>query len=178
MTRAFRTFLLHYCQDLSGLQTTSIKKLFKAAEKDRPRLREPLALLAACDKRENYLLKASEGTAAGDAYSRFFDQLHASNQPLEEYLATLPEGDRYGRVLSAWKAESARRATDQDLLKNVAAAILELLSERSVSRAEACRIAHLNKGNFYAFLKGDPSKLSRQTALRAYDAIADACRAR
>lgn len=101
MTHTFRTFLLQYCQNLRGLQTTSIKKLFKAAEENCPRLREPLTLLAACDKREGYLLKVSEGTTMKDAYSRFFNQLHSSNQPIEEYLATLSSDNRYSRVLTA-----------------------------------------------------------------------------
>lgn len=36
-----------------------------------------------------------------------------------------------------------------------------------MTRAEACRVTRLNKGNFYAFLKGDTSKMSRKTAMNA-----------
>ena len=46
------------------------------------------------------------------------------------------------------------------------------LSVGNMTRAEACRVTRLNKGNFYAFLKGDTSKMSRKTAMNAYREIA------
>ena len=47
-----------------------------------------------------------------------------------------------------------------------------LLADKNMTRAEACRVTRLNKGNFYAFLKGDTSKMSRKTAMNAYREIA------
>uniref|UniRef100_UPI0013EA2441 hypothetical protein n=1 Tax=Adlercreutzia sp. ZJ138 TaxID=2709405 RepID=UPI0013EA2441 len=106
-----------------------------------------------------------------DAYQEITTRFHQSGLALELFLETLPERSRYKRPLVAWRAESARRQTDQQTLQNVAASLVMLLEQKGVSRAEACRIAELNKGNFYAFLKGDTSKLSRDTAMRTYKTL-------
>ena len=43
---------------------------------------------------------------------------------------------------------------------------LEALEESGVTRYGICRALHLNKGNVYAYLAGDDSKVSRETARR------------
>lgn len=48
----------------------------------------------------------------------------------------------------------------------------EFLEDAGLSRAEACRLLGLNKGNFYAFMKGDLTKLSRATAVGACKTLA------
>lgn len=48
----------------------------------------------------------------------------------------------------------------------------EFLEDAGLSRPEACRLLGLNKGNFYAFMKGDLTKLSRATAIDACQTLA------
>ena len=43
---------------------------------------------------------------------------------------------------------------------------LEALEESGETRYGLCRALHLNKGNVYAYLAGDDSKVSRKTARR------------
>ena len=64
-----------------------------------------------------------------------------------------------------------RLAEDRAMLVNVIEAIKSLFNQKGLSKAEACRATGLNKGNFYAFLKGDTTKISRHTAVAAYDKL-------
>ena len=139
MACSFRYFLLKRCQGLTGLNTTSTKKFFAAAEDAHPEAFAPLLLLAICDGREEYLLRRAEGTKAAEKFAEFV---------------------------------SSRSEVDRKIQKYVATAFGDLLADKNMSRAEACRVTRLNKGNFYAFLKGDTSKMSRKTAMNAYREIA------
>lgn len=172
MSRSFKNFLTAYCQELTGTKTTSLKKLFLAAESDSPRVREPLMLLALTQGREAYLLRLADGTEVNEHYQEFLNAFSESDLVLEEYLLTLPERNRFRRPLDAWFAEKGRLGEDRAMLLNVASVIKDLLNQKGLSRAEACRVTGLNKGNFYAFLKGDTAKLSRSTAIAAYDKLA------
>ncbi|WP_165055687.1 MULTISPECIES: helix-turn-helix transcriptional regulator [unclassified Adlercreutzia] len=167
----FRGFLLKYCQELAGAQTSSLKKLFAIAKQGRPRVFEPLLLLALCDHREGYLMKQAVGSSVFETYRSMTASFHQSGLALERFLDTLPERSRYKRPLIAWRAENARKQTNRQTLQRVADSLAMLLEQKGISRAEACRITGLNKGNFYAFLKGDASKLSRSTAMRAYGTL-------
>ena len=148
MACSFRYFLLKRCQGLTGLNTTSTKKFFAAAEDAHPEAFAPLLLLAICDGREEYLLRRAEGTKAAEMF------------------------DEFKTILVAWRTDSSRIEVDRKILKYVSTAFGDLLADKNMTRAEACRVTRLNKGNFYAFLKGDTSKMSRKTAMNAYREIA------
>ena len=171
MASSFRTFLQGYCSELSGLDTASLKR-FALTLPDVPRLKEPLLLLALEQGREAYLLRHC-GSAAAD-YSSWIAGYRRSGLDLVSYLDTLPQDDRFHKVLQSWKSGNGQLEADRRLLAQVSRRFNELLAEKGLTRAQACRIAGLNKGNFYAFLKGDVTKLSRSTAIAAYDAIARA----
>ena len=84
----------------------------------------------------------------------------------------LPDDDPFKTVLVEWRTDSSRLEVDRKILKYVSTAFSDLLADKNMTRAEACRVTRLNKGNFYAFLKGDTSKISRKTAMNAYREIA------
>lgn len=94
MACSFRYFLLKRCQGLTGLNTTSTKKFFAAAEDAHPEAFAPLLLLAICDGREEYLLRRAEGTKAAEMFDEFVEHWHASGRPLEVYLGMLPTATR------------------------------------------------------------------------------------
>ncbi len=171
MSPSFRGFLTKYCKELTSSNTTSLKKLFQLADSQCPRAYEPLLLLAICTQREEYLLKQAQGSSVLSQYENFLAAWTESEQPLEEYLETLESGNRFRRPLTAWNAEQDRLKNDREVLANVAKALQSLLDAKHVTRAAACKLTQVNKGNFYAFLKGDPSKLSRKTAMRIYRQI-------
>lgn len=174
MACSFRYFLLKRCQGLTGLNTTSTKKFFAAAEDAHPEAFAPLLLLAVWRRTlENDLPSgAAEGTKAAEMFDEFVEHWHASGRPLEVYLGMLPDGDPFKTILVEWRTDSSRIEVDRKILKYVSTAFGDLLADKNMTRAEACRVTRLNKGNFYAFLKGDTSKMSRKTAMNAYREIA------
>ena len=109
MACSFRYFLLKRCQGLTGLNTTSTKKFFAAAEDAHPEAFAPLLLLAICDGREEYLLRRAEGTKAAEMFDEFVEHWHASGRPLEVYLGMLPDGDPFKTILVEWRTEMCIR---------------------------------------------------------------------
>lgn len=168
MTGSFERFLTRYCQELTGIRTTSLKLFFEAVRTDEPRAAEPLLLLALLQGREGFLLRRASGTPYEARFRAFLVKLEESGLPLEPYLRSLPEGDRHRKAWAAWQSERTRLERDRKTLANVRDRMDELLRAKNLSRAEACRLLGLNKGNFYAFMKGDVSKLSRETAIASY----------
>ena len=92
---------------------------------------------------------------------------------LEKWLEQLPDQNRYRKVWNAWRSEATRLERDRRMLPGVRDAIDRVMAERGMTRAQACRLTGLNKGNFYAFMKGDVAKLSRETAVNAYRTLAN-----
>lgn len=173
MACSFRYFLLKRCQGLTGLNTTSTKKFFAAAEDAHPEAFAPLLLLAICDGREEYLLRRAEGTKAAEMFDEFVEPLAMRpGRPAGGVLGHVADGDPFKTILVEWRTDSSRIEVDRKILKYVSTAFGDLLADKNMTRAEACRVTRLNKGNFYAFLKGDTSKMSRKTAMNAYREIA------
>lgn len=173
MTPSFERFLTVYCQELAGRKTTSIKLLFKAVLEEAPRAAEPLLLLAIVQNRTDFLQRQAKGTKYESRYRAFAESWQESGQALVSFLPTLPEGNRYRKAWTAWRSAATQLERDRRTAGKVGQHLAALLAEKGLTRAEACRIAGLNKGNFYAFLKGDASKLSRETAVKAYRKIAE-----
>lgn len=172
MTRSRKAFLLAYCKSLTGLETTSLKKLFRATAEGCPRAAEPVLLLALEEGRAEFLLRQARGTCYEARFRAFVEAYESSELSLDSFLSTLPAGNRFAKAHAAWTSESTRRERDLRTLQNVRARMEELLEEAGLSRAEACRLLGLNKGNFYAFMKGDLTKLGRATAVDAYKTLA------
>lgn len=172
MSRSFEGFLRQYCQEITGIGSTSVRKLFDAVESDAPHAAEAVLLYAVVSKKNSFLMRSVEGSAWEVSYRSFLNAYEHSGRSLEEYLESLPDGDRFHKVYRSWQSSRGRLERDRETLANVAKSMRALLKEKGITRAEACRLLGLNKGNFYAFLKGDASKLSRETAIRAYRTLA------
>ena len=84
------------------------------------------------------------------------------------WLEQLPEQNRYRKVWNAWQSVSTQLDRDRCFMTGVRNAIECTLNERNITRAQVCRELGLNKGNFYAFMKGDMSKMSRETAVATW----------
>lgn len=172
MTRSRKAFLLAYCKNLTGLETTSIKKLFQSVAEGCPRAAEPVLLLALEEGREEFLLRQARGTRYEAGFRAFVRELEVSELSLDDFLAGLPASNRFAKVHAAWVSESRRPERDLQTLRGVRKKMEEQLKASELSRAAACRLLGLNKGNFYAFMKGDLTKLSRATAINAYKTLA------
>ncbi len=74
--------------------------------------------------------------------------------------------NRYANVWRAYRAVKEKPAADRRVNALMRKKTLEALEESGVTRYGLCRALRLNKGNVYAYLAGDDSKVSRKTARR------------
>ncbi len=170
MRCSLKQFALTYLQELTGLKTTSIKLFFSSLEQN-PRAKEALFVFALASKREEYLLRLSSHTAFEESYYREYDAFKRARCSLPEWLESLPNTNRYRKVWNAWQSSSTQLQRDRNMMQNVRDAIERELMRRGIKRAYICKQLRINKGNFYAFMKGDMSKMSREKAIAAYDAL-------
>lgn len=165
MNLTFEGFLKGYCRELSGQQSLSFRKLVKQATTDEPRVAEPLFLLALAQGKGEYVLGLSEGSWMEEGYRDVFSLYGQAGS-----LASLCAGDklprRYANVWRAYRAIKEKPANDRRVNALMRKRTLEALEESGVTRYGLCRDLHLNRGNVYAYLAGDDSKVSRETARR------------
>lgn len=165
MNLTFEGFLKGYCRELSGQQSLSFRKLVKQATTVEPRVAEPLFLLALAQGKAEYVLGLSEGSWMEEGYRGVFSLYGQADS-----LASLCAGDklpnRYVNVWHAYRGMKEKSVADRRVNALMRKRTLEALEESGVTRYGLCRDLHLNKGNVYAYLAGDDSKVSRKTARR------------
>ena len=74
--------------------------------------------------------------------------------------------NRYANVWRAYRAEKEKSVADRRINALMRKRTLGALRESGGTRYGLCRDLNLNKGNVYAYLAGDDSKVSRKTARR------------
>ena len=165
MNLTFEGFLKGYCRELSGQQSLSFRKLVKRATTDAPRVAEPLFLLALAQDKAEYVLGLSEGSWMEEGYRDVFS-LYGQAGSLSSLCAEDKLPRRYVNVWRAYRAIKEKSATDRRINALMRKRTLEALEESGVTRYGLCCALRLNKGNVYAYLAGDDSKVSRGTARR------------
>lgn len=165
MNLTFEGFLKGYCRELSGQQSLSFRKLVKQATTVAPRVAEPLFLLALAQGKAEYVLGLSEGLWMEEGY-RGVLSLYAQTGSLASLCAEDKLPDRYANVWRAYRAVKEKPTVDRRVNALMRKKTLEALEESGETRYGLCRALHLNKGNVYAYLAGDDSKVSRKTARR------------
>lgn len=179
MKLAMKGFLLAECNRLlnPGARTTSLKKLYlAAAAPSGARAREYVFLLA-LEMGKMAMLQSLARKDGRSAFSRQCRALTPQAMPYEGDAERMLEerGDRLGKrfqqVLVAFREPEARKLNDahvKDLLRDKT---LEAMRVAGITAYKVIRDLNLNKGNAYAFLRGDSSKISRSTARRMYDHV-------
>lgn len=167
-TQSFEGFLVQYCQELTEFTTRSIKKFFLAACEGSSRVAEPLMLLALCQGREKYLMNLSSGTSYEEGYTIFLNSYQKSNMPIETFLESSLASERYTKVYRSYQSSAEELARDREMLEHLVPQVNMLLENQGKNRYQLTKELDINKGNLYAFLKGDVSKLSRDTAMGIY----------
>ena len=167
MRLTLRGFLLTYCQQLAGTQTTSIKKLCAAAAHDAPRVAEPLFLYAVETSRLDTLLAQSTGTWM----AREYEDMARIAVPYEGDALTFVEScdvsDRYLSVTHAFHARNGKTNADRRVIALMREKTNAALQARGLSAYRCAKDLGLNMGNVYAYLhKGNTAKVSRDTARR------------
>lgn len=165
MNLTFEGFLKGYCRELSGQQSLSFRKLVEQATTVAPRVAEPLFLLALAQGKAEYVLGLSEGSWMEEDY-RDVLSLYGQAGSIISLCAKSELPNRYANVWRAYRAVKEKPVANRRINALMRKRILEALEESGVTRYGLCRALHLNKGNVYAYLAGDDSKVSRETARR------------
>ena len=165
MNLTFEGFLKGYCRELSGQQSLSFRKLVKQATTVEPRVAEPLFLLALAQGKAEYVLGLSAGSWMEEGYRRVLS-LYSQAGSLASLCAKDDLPNRYANVWRAYRGAKEKPAADRRVNALMRRRTLEALADSSLTRYGLCRDLRLNKGNVYAYLAGDDSKVSRETARR------------
>lgn len=164
MKRTFKGFLKAYCSELAGLKTESLKKLLNEAENS-PRVVEPLFCLALETGKLTYLTRLAKGTHMEQEWNDLAKSARRYRSA-ERWLTKADIPKRYKKVLEAYKSQGDLLAADRRIVSLMREKTLDALEASGKTRYGVCKALELNKGNFYAYLAGDNSKVSRDTARR------------
>lgn len=176
MRRTFEGWLRRYCCELTGLQTTSVKKLCRAVASKTPHAAE-VVFLYALDKG-----KGSDAVrlASEDDLQHTWSVLESASAGYEGRAEAFLR-DNYEKldkrvqgVLDAYDSIDARAANSLVVKQQMSSAVVQLLDSAGVTRYRLCKDLGLNEGNVYAWLAGDPTKVSRATARKIWE-YAEAC---
>lgn len=165
MNLTFEGFLKGYCRELSGQQSLSFRKLVEQAMTVAPRVAEPLFLLALAQGKAEYVLGLSEGSWMEEDY-RGVLSLYGQAGSMASLCTKSELPNRYTNVWRAYRAVKEKSVADRRINALMRNRTLGALGESGVTRYGLCRDLNLNKGNVYAYLAGDDSKVSRKTARR------------
>ncbi|TDB37684.1 MAG: hypothetical protein D9V44_06370 [Actinobacteria bacterium] len=167
----FPGFLESYVRALSGENTLALSRLAALAETE-SRLVEPLLLWAAVTDRVTTLSGLLEGRQALQQELQMLERLQSTGCLEEELTATSsvlrPE---YSKVWNSYTVRRDAPHRDKELRLKVRERVLELESQKGVTRYRMAKDLGLNPGNLHAFLAlGDATKLSldRVAALVKY----------
>ena len=159
----FGGFLKQYVQELSAQDTLNISRLAKEAERENPRLREPLTLYALFHAKTDVLVRTVQGAWLERSL------LEYSPERMIELLAAdapaLPEN--YKKLYRSYRSLATRTQSDNHTKALLQKRIRQLQEKSGLSNYRLYRDMGLNPGNVNAFLKhGDTSKVSLETARR------------
>lgn len=162
MKRTFKGFLKAYCSELAGFETESLKKLLDQTAYT-PRLVEPLFCLALEKGKLKYLLRLAKSTPMEQEWNEL-SKGASRYKSAERWLANAEVPERYRKVLSAYASQGDVLAADRRIISLMRKKTLAALEASGKTRYSVCKALGLNKGNFYAYLAGDSSKVCRSTA--------------
>jgi hypothetical protein len=157
----FPGFLQSYVKVLSGEDTLALSRLAALSETE-SRLVEPLLLWAAATGRANKLDSMLEGRQNVQEELHTLAQLQSTGR-LEKELAKARSSLRpeYRKVWHSYVVRRDAASRDKHLRLKVRKRVLELESQKGVTRYRMAKDLGLNPGNLHAFLsQGNPTKLS------------------
>jgi hypothetical protein len=161
--RTFESFLLAYCNELAGVRTTSIKRLFAISVESSARVAEPLFIYAALTDKLDNLIKLAYGTKHEKPYLEARALLNATSGVIDFFEhEDCPK--RFKSVYDAWLAPADKLAANRRIVAALRPKILATLKTANITRYRLCEDLSLNKGNIYAYLAGDDTKINWKTA--------------
>lgn len=157
----FPGFLQSYVKALSGEDTLALPRLAVLSEAE-ARLVEPLLLWAAVTDRAKRLDGLLEGRQVLQQELKTLARLQSTGRLEGELADSSPTlRPEYSKVWHSYTTRRDAPTRDKELRLKVRKRILELESQKKVTRYRMAKDLGLNPGNLHAFLsQGDPTKLS------------------
>lgn len=164
----FENFLLKYCQNLTGYNTTSLLKFANELDKN-PRAEEPVLLYALHNKRD---LNKFEKSLRPDLQERF-SELKLEFQKFtnldEMFLYSDNLSVDFKKVYSAYKYRLQETSANNPMKNSYGEFFKNKLKELKLTSYHVCKELGLNLSNFTFFLKGHNEKLSLENCEKVYD---------
>ena len=166
MNLTFKGFLKGYCAELTGLRTTSLRRLCAACDVHAPSAAEAVFVLAAAQGKEGYLVGVVSGTWMEGIFRSAADSIGSFGN-VEDWLRSESTPQRFRKVLFAYDAKKRAVLADRRVISLMREKTLSALESSGVTTYRLCSDLGLNRGNVYAYLnRGDATKVSRATARR------------
>ena len=158
---SFEGFLLKYLKDLSGENTSSIRKLANEVGKC-PRLREPLILYCYFFVERTTAKRLLYNSDLYTDFLRFVDRFPNFEDAMTFLQENELSNDAFAKVYHSYWCYANRTSIDNQLKQKMLENIQKLQKEKNISTNELlnCEALELNKENFRNFLRGDMSALS------------------
>lgn len=169
MNLTFKGFLKMYLAELSGMQTTNIRRLVNAANTDTPRVAEPLFVYSVVSDKLDYLLTVSEKTWMHKDYLNLSSIYNKQFVDVIDFLKSDLAPKRYAAVLDAFNAKDDILNSNRRILEKLRPKVESSLKRSGISKYKACKDLGINPGNFYAYMNGDNSKISEEIAYAVID---------
>ena len=158
-------FARRYVAELTGTQTTSLRKLLALVLSDAPTAAEAVMVFAGTQGKQGYLSRLARGSALEADYAAVASAMDELGT--EAFLQSADAPERYKKVWRAYVAERDAILTDRRVIGLMRAKTLDSLRESGMTVYRLCKDLGLNEGNVYAYLNaGDVTKVSRATARR------------
>lgn len=164
---SFNGFLRKYIDELSYQGGENLCKLALEADTRNPRLKEPLVLYAYFVKDSITVKRQFSDSTLYYDYCEF-----STNYPepklAMEYLKRGSIPDSYQKVYRSYVSRRDRQKYDNEFKESLRVEIQTALRDKNVTAYELLQVQslELNKGNFYAFLRGKTNSMSTNDVYR------------
>lgn len=164
----FENFLLKYCQNLTGCNTTSLLKFANELDKN-PRAKEPVLLYALQNKRD---LNKFARMLRSDLQAKF-NELKLEYQQFDSLDEMFLYSDNlsvdFKKVYNAYKYRLQEISANNPMKDSYREFFEKKLNKSNLTNYRVCKDLKLNLSNFTFFLKGQNEKLSLENCEKVYD---------
>ncbi len=158
-------FLKKYLVDLSGKKSENLSNLAYEADHNNPRLKEPLVLYAYFCKEPTTVKRQFANSSLYEEFCLFLKKFPKKEDAIN-YLSQTSQIDNYRKVYKSFISKRDRHKQEDALKKALQEEVLSVLNNKKISAYKLLKeeCLNLNKGNFYAFLRGNTSCITVSSA--------------
>ena len=168
----FSGFLRSYLNDLSNENSENLSRLAEKADAENPRLKEPLLLYAYFTKEPKTVKRQFANSSLYKEYCVFLE-IFPNKEATIEYLKGDSSFNNYRKVYKSYLSKRDRYKAENELKENIRCEILSLLKSKGIAAYSLLKNESLglNKGNFYAFLRGKTDCITLSTAYKVFKCL-------